>query len=628
MLKWLRKYSRSWFVALIIGAIAVVFVLWGVGGFKSPRFQEVASVNGTPILLTAYLKQYQDLVRQYQELAKGELTEEAIKAMRLKEQALNRLIDEALLLQAGERLGIQVSDAELQEQIRRYPYFQHEGHFNERLYQQLLARARLTPADFEAQERHRLRLQKIIQDITSFAKVSDIELKEFFRIARETVEVRYLVVNPERFLAAQKPTDAEMEKYYQEHQDQFRTPERARVKYLLFSPQAFQEKARPTPGEVADYVKEHREDFTRPRVIKVRQLLLKAPPKATAATRRQLENQAQALLRQLKMGADFGPLAEKYSQDEDSRQKGGDLGAVKRGQHPPEWDRVAFSLKKGEVGLVRTPQDFYLLKLEEVLEADSLPEAQAREQATQRLVAEKSRSLAREAANRARGQLSSAAITEVGKKFGVPVKETPLLTMVEPAPELGAQPNFNRAALALKPGEISKVVDLSLGFAVLQGVEHQDSQVPPLEKCKDKVSQAVSRQLAKKQAAKEAAGLLERLQKGEPLARVAAQAGLPLQDSGPFTRHQGFLKQRRAEPLTSAAFKLSAKNPYPPHPLVYQDKYYLLAFKARQAPNPEEFQKERDKLKTEYLEHKRSVIFSTWLTGERQRAKIKIYEIP
>lgn len=628
MLKWLRRYSRSWFIALIIGAIAIVFILWGVGGLQSPRFQEVAAVNGAPILMTDYIKQYNDLVRQYQEFSKGELTEETIKAMRLKEQALNRLIDETLLMQAAERLGIRVSDAELQEQIRSYPYFKENGQFSELRYQQLLARSHMNPADFENQERHRLLMQKIIQTITSFAKVSDEELKEMFRLARETVDVRYVAVSPERFLAAQHPSDAEIDKYYQEHQEQFRTPSRARVKYLLFRPGDFQEKARPTPTEVTDYLKDHPEEFTRPQVIRVRQLLLKVPPKATPSERRQIENQAQALLRQARMGADFAPLAQKFSQDLTSRDKGGDLGEVKRGQHPPEWDKVAFSLKKEEVGLAVTNQGFHLIKLEEIKQSARLPEAEAHSLASQRLLADKSRHLAQEAAQKARGLLNNTPMAEVAKKFGVQVKETPLLSLGEPVPELGAQPNFNQAALALKPQEISKVVDLTAGFAVLQGLEHQDSQIPPLEKCKDRVRQAVSGQQARNQAAQEAAKLLARLRQGEPLTKLTAQAGLSLQDSGPFTRFQGFLRQPQAEPLTSAAFKVSSQDPYPPQPIFFQGKYYLLAFKARKAANPEEFQKERDKLQAEYLEHKRSIIFSAWLTGERQRAKIKIYEIP
>jgi len=357
-------------------------------------------------------------------------------------------------------------------------------------------------------------------------------------------------------------------------------------------------------------------------------LLLKVPPKATPSERRQIENQAQALLRQARMGADFTPMAQKFSQDPASRDKGGDLGEVKRGQHPPEWDKVAFSLKKEEVGLAVTNQGFHLLKLEEVKQSERLPEAEARSLASRRLLENKSRQLAQEAAQKARGLLTTTPMAEVAKKFGVQVKETPLLSLGEPVPELGAQPNFNQAALALKPQEISKVVDLTGGFAVLQDLEHQDSQIPPLEKCKDRVRQAVSRQQARDQASQEAVKLSARLRQGEPLTKVAAQAGLALQDSGPFTRFQGFLGQPQAEPLTSAAFKLSSRDPYPPQPIFFQGKYYLLAFKARQAVNPEEFRKERDKLQAEYLEHKRSMIFSAWLTGERQRAKIKIYEIP
>ena len=127
MLRLMRKYSRSWFIALAIGAIVLVFIFWGVGSMQSTAFQEVASVNGQPILFTAYQQQFREIVKQYQEQSRGELTEELIKAMRLKEMALNRLIDETLLLQAGERLGLGVNDAELRDQIQSYPFFQRDG---------------------------------------------------------------------------------------------------------------------------------------------------------------------------------------------------------------------------------------------------------------------------------------------------------------------------------------------------------------------------------------------------------------------------------------------------------------------------------------------------------------------
>jgi len=115
---------------------------------------------------------------------------------------------------------------------------------------------------------------------------------------------------------------------------------------------------------------------------------------------------------------------------------------------------------------------------------------------------------------------------------------------------------------------------------------------------------------------------LTRLRQGEPLAKVAAQAALPLKDSGYFTRLQGFRQQPLAEPLTSAAFLLSDKHPYPDKPITWQGKYYLLAFKKRRLPTPEEFQKDRENLARRVLEDKRQVLLDAWFREEWRRARV------
>ena len=628
MLSSLRKYSRSWFVALAIGAIAIVFIFWGVGGFKSGQFQEAAMVNGSPILLTTFIRQYNEALKEYQERAQGELTEEAIKKMRLKEQVLSRLIDEVLVQQAAERADITVSTPELQDWIRQQPYFQENGQFSERRYLGLLARVHLSPAAFEEQERQKLLMHKLIQSLTAFAKVSDGELQEYFRLAREEVAVQYLALPVEAFVARQHPGEAEMAAYYQEHQAEFRLPERVRVRYVLFRPQDYLARAEVSPQEVEEYLKDHEEDSGRPLVIRVREIFLALPPKAPASARRQLEEKSYDLLKQAKGGAGFADLAQQFSQDEAGRKKGGDRGEIRRGQNHPAWDKVAFALTPGEMGLAITPKGFHLIKLEEVKEFDKLPGKEALTSATRKLREEKARRLAREAAQQARGEMAGAPLAEVAKKFGVTPKETPLFTLADSLPDLGAPRLFQEAAFGLKPQEISRVLELPVGFAILQCLEHPAASEPRLEEVKERVRQAVARQMARKQAREEAAKVLQRLRQGEPLTRVAAQAALPLHTSGSFTRGQGFLHQPLAEPLTSAAFQLSPRHPYPPQPIFWQDKYYLLAFKDRRAPSSEEFLKEQEKLRGEVLQYKRQLIFDAWLAGERQRAKIKIYEMP
>jgi peptidyl-prolyl cis-trans isomerase D len=626
MLKVIRKYSRSWFIWLAIGAIIAVFVLWGVGGFESRRFQEVALVNGQPILFTAYQRQFSELVKQFQQQNRGELTEEMVKAVRLKEAALNRLVDEALIIQAGERLGLQVTDAELREQIQSYPGFQRDGKFNEKIYNLVLRQNKLNMTEFEAQERQRLQMKKIIDELGSLAKVSDAEMQEMYRLGKEAVKVSYLAVTLDKFMAKQHPGEADISGYYQEHQSEFNVPAKARVSYLLFRTQDFQDQVKISAAEVAGFIKEHPGEYQRPKVIRVRQILLALPPKAEPAVRERLSQQAQEILGKLRGGEDFAVLAQSQSQDSASKDKGGELGYVQRGQHPPEWERAAFALKAGELGRADTPQGIYVLKVEEVKETEPTPDAEAK--VTQRLKQERAKTMAQEAAREARTALSQGTAAEVAKKYGVSLKETPLIGLQDQVPELGPAPAFNQAALQLKPGETSRVVDLPTGFAVMKSLEYQAEHVPPLEQVKDKVTRQVKKQGALKEADQEATRLLDRLKKGETLAQVAAAAGLPVKESNFFTRFEGLEGQRQAETLTSAAFLLSKERPYPDQPLSWQDKFYILAFKERRPADMAEFQKDRDKMLAQLLDQKKQELLYAWLDAERRQAKIKVYELP
>ena len=629
MLNYLRKYSRSWMIALIIGAIAIVFVFtFGYGGRKSGSLGEVAAVNGALIGRSAYQQEYYHLLRQYQEQSQSELTEEVIKALRLKEMALQRLIGEALMLQAAERLGLKVSDAELRDEIQRLPYFQRDGKFNEQLYYLVLSRNRLKTTDFEAQERRRLEIKKVIENLTSLAKVSEAELLEMFHLGKDAVQVSYLAFGPDKFLAKQNPSAADLSRYYQEHQAAFRLPARARVSYLHFRVQDFLEQAKVSSAEVEAFIQEHPAQYFRPKVVRVRQIWLPLPPKAGAAKNKKesVSKQAQELLEKLQGGADFAQLAKAQSQDPASRDNGGDLGYVARGQHPPEWDRVAFGLPAGQVGRADTPQGIYLLKVEEVKDTEKASEAEAKVSALLR--ERRARTLAQEAAREARLDLSQGTVAEIAKKYKVKAGETPWLGPGDQVPGLGELPAFNQTALQLKAGEVSRVVSLPDGYLVVKSLEYQAEHVPPLEKIKDQVALQLKKQRALQEAEQEASRCLARLRKGENLTQVAAAAGVPVKESKLFTRFEGFDAQPAAEVLTSAAFMLSKEHPYTEQPIPWQDNYYILALKERRAADQAEFQKNREQMKVQFLEQKKQMLVQSWLGAERQQAKIKVYELP
>jgi parvulin-like peptidyl-prolyl isomerase len=275
------------------------------------------------------------------------------------------------------------------------------------------------------------------------------------------------------------------------------------------------------------------------------------------------------------------------------------------------------------MGLATTDKGIYLIKLEEIKETELLPDAA--KQVESRLKEEQARQLAKEAAQKARQELSDGSLAQVAQKLGVPAQETPLLALSGTIPGLGTQPAFNQTALGLKPQEVSKVVELPQGFAVLKGLEHQAAHLPPLAQIKDQVKAVLKKNLAKKQAEQEATRLLGELRQGKPWGQVAAAAGLAVKNSGFFTRFQGFLGQRQAESITGAAFQLSPQHPYPEKPLWFQNQYYVLAFKARREPDAQEFQKERDQMRAQFLNQKQQLLFTSWLDGERRSAKIEVF---
>jgi peptidyl-prolyl cis-trans isomerase D len=626
MLQWLRRSTRSWFIGLAIGAIVVVFIFWGVGSYKSAQSQQAAEVNGTIIPMTEFSRQFNELIKRYQERTGTEVTPEMVKSLQLKEMALSQLVEEALILQAAQRLGLEVSTAELRHHIESYPFFQQDGKFNEKRYFWLLNRHHLSPQSFEAQERQQMLLKKVVAEVTSFAKVSDRELQELFRMAREEAEVSYVAVSPEKFLARQNPSDEAVARYYKENEGEFRLPDRARVSYLMFRTKDYLSRVKLAPTAVEDYLKEHKDEYSRPRVIRAQQILLTLPPKATEAQRQQAAQQAQELLGKAKAGADFAGLARAHSQDAASREKGGELGLVRRGQNPPEWDKVAFGLKPGTMGLAVTSKGIYLIKVEEIKEMERLPDAA--QQVEARLKEGKARQLAKDAAQQAREELTRGTPAQAAQKLGVTSQETPLFALSGSVPGLGLQPAFNHAALQLKPQEVSKVVELPEGFAVLKGIENQPAHLPKLAQIKGQVKTALSKRLARKQAEQEAERLLSELRHGKPLAQVAAAAGLTVKDSGFFTRFQGFLGQRQAGDLTGAAFQLSREHPYPEKPLWWQSQYYVLAFKARREPSSQAFHQELNQMRAQFLSQKQQLIFASWLDGERRRAKIQVFVKP
>lgn len=138
-----------------------------------------------------------------------------------------------------------------------------------------------------------------------------------------------------------------------------------------------------TPQEVDDFYAKNPDKFKEPDMVHAQHILIAVQQGADAAAKAKAKAEAQAILKQIRSGADFATLAKQKSQDPGSAPTGGDLGFFAKGQMVPQFEEATVKLKPGEVSpVVETPFGFHIIKLLERKPARTVPLEEARPQLT------------------------------------------------------------------------------------------------------------------------------------------------------------------------------------------------------------------------------------------------------
>jgi peptidyl-prolyl cis-trans isomerase SurA len=87
-------------------------------------------------------------------------------------------------------------------------------------------------------------------------------------------------------------------------------------------------------------------------------------PKISTLSRQELKAKVQSVIDSLRRGADFAPLALRYSDDPVTKSAGGDLGFVRRGEFFKEFEEAVFALRDSQISNpVETPLGFHIIQL-------------------------------------------------------------------------------------------------------------------------------------------------------------------------------------------------------------------------------------------------------------------------
>ncbi len=616
MLSILRRNAGSWAIKIILSFIALTFIWWGVGTYSERDRYVAATVGGEAITTSELAEAAAGIEKSYREVYGAAFTPEMAKALNLKKQAMDSLIQRKILLAEAVKMGLSATDEEVRREIAAVPAFQQNGQFRDDLYRSALSYNRVTPAGFEASRRVEITLKKVEGLLTAGALVPETEARELFRVASRKIRLLVVTADPAKAKAG-APTEGEIIEKYEQAKERFRTPARVKLAIATFAPDRFGREIQPSETEIKTFHETNSDRFRTEEQRLVSRITLPFGKKDRDAVRKKAE---EILAMASKGKADFDAQAKA-----NARGKGGETWLSRKDVEEAVSGPLFQASVDTVVGPVELPGGFVLARVNRIRFPETLPLSRVRDHVVERIRHERGKDLAVVKAYEAQPKAASAKnVKPAAAAFGVPVEETGWIG-AEGTPSVPAA--LAQDALLLPSGEVAPVKTLGDVDYLFQVTAKEDSRVPPLSEVRDKVVAEVA--LEKKAAA--ARALLQQVlaasNTAAELEANATKAGLSSSLTGWFAPLSEPVPQALAGAgdLRKDLSTLSGKAPVARK--VYQERggYSLaVAFSGEQLPSDAEWAEKKAGLLKELAERKKNAMLEAFLSDRRRSAKVEI----
>lgn len=558
MLDVIRRNSQSWVVKVIFAAIILTFVFWGANSMTSDSAEVLAQVNGESIYRNDLMQELRVEIQniQFTNPGMGQLDDEQVNMLAY--QILSRMVSRTLMEQEAKNLGISVSDAELSAIVTAMPDFRDTtGRFSHDIYKDRLVNMGLKVAKFEEMVTSDILLNKLQSYITSSINVEPAEARRIFDFELQKRSVEYVTFPAADYLSKVNPEEAAVISYYSENKDSYTVPAKAKLEYLIFHMDVLADQSSISDEDISKYYEDRKTAFVQPAQYQVRHILVALPLTLDTAEGAVLDarKKADSVLAELKSGKKFAALAKQYSDDSNTKDKGGDLGWVVRGQLSPSLDLALEELKPGQVSEpIRTANGFHILELM----AEKPESQQALAEVREDILAQ----LREDAFYANTGKVISAvedkiiskeSFASIAQEYSVTPQSTELAEIPKLAAAMGLAPDALAAVSSVPAGEmLSSPIDLGRGFMVVKVDAYKPSYVPDLDAVRAEIVVLLKEQGAIQLAAAAAEEVLKEAQADDgKLTRTAARKG---KISQPVTRYLGLVDIGFSQEMTSALF--------------------------------------------------------------------------
>ncbi|ESS71388.1 peptidyl-prolyl cis-trans isomerase D [Methyloglobulus morosus KoM1] len=551
MLTTIREKAQGAFAWIILIVICVPFALWGIQNYiDTGKEAPVASVGDKDF----YQRDVNNAYEQYAQNFRGMNIDEQL----LKQQALDKLIKDEVLLQYTKGAGLVTTDTSARDFIKTLPYFQTDGKFDEKRYKSLLATQKLSTVEFVNKIKSALIMEQFQRSVIDSSFATPYAIENFFKIQNQQRDVDYITVALEK--ATAQPSDTEIVAYYQQHQDAYKLPEQVAVDYVELSLEELAKKVEVTDDKLKAYYEEQKDQFSTSERRKISHILFAVNAKTDDKTALAKAVKAQEDLK----SKEFSAVAAEVSDDKLTAKKGGDLGLFIVGSMEKSFEEAASALKAGEVSKpVKSSFGYHLIKVTELVPA----EVKSFDTVKGELTKTYQKAQAENAFYEAGEKLTEMSyenpdnLQTVSGNLGLAVKKSGFFTK-DKGEGIATEQKIRDAAFTEEVLQGNNSTPIELGsdrLVVLRILEHKPAAVRELKDVKTDVIVALSNERAKQQAVDTANKIKQRLQTGEAIQKVAADFKLPVKEATGLTRNKSALPEQLSDAIFRAAKPVAGK---------------------------------------------------------------------